>query len=160
MCSIKEPVAIDCGVICCSFVLSGPSRLGGTAQPSLAEGSAANAAITRRWTGFFAPNELINMKTSPTMKKTLVLIAAGALFAADVYAFPDYEGFNYTVGNNLTNCGKWYVAGTSSAAQLTIASDSLSYNGLATSQGNKVIFGGTGESARVALSTQIGRASC
>ena len=122
-------------------------------SPSLAEDSAANAAITR--TSCFTPNEPINMKTSPTMKKTLVLIAAGALFATAVYGFPDYEAFNYTVGNNLTNCGHWYVAGTSSAAQLTIASGNLIYNGLAPSQGNKVSFGGTGEGARVALSSLV-----
>ena len=89
------------------------------------------------------------------MKKALVLIAASALFATGVYALPDYEGFDYTVGNNLTNCGKWFVAGTSTAAQLTIASGSLSYNGLAPSQGNKVSFGGNGEGARLSLSSVV-----
>ena len=110
------------------------------------------------------------MKTSPTMKKTFVLIAAGALFATAVYALPDYDPFadatgsggtSYTVGANLIGqknaLGQtWYQAGPTATGTMTISkivAGNLSYGGLAASQGNSVNFGGLGESARLNLNS-------
>jgi hypothetical protein len=99
------------------------------------------------------------------MKKALVLIAAGALFATAVYALPDYEPFadatagggtTYAVGANLigqTNAQgqTWYQAGPISTTLSKIVAGNLSYGELPASQGNSVNFGGTGESARLNL---------
>ena len=57
---------------------------------------------------------------------------------------PHYDPLNYTVGQSLTTQTGWALMNTSTTDML-IASGNLSYNGLPTSTGNKVAFGGAGE---------------
>ncbi len=103
------------------------------------------------------------------MKKSVILLAAG-MASASLYALPDYEPFadatgnggpSYAVGANLIGqtdaLGQtWYIASPTSATQPKIVAGNLSYTGLPTSQGNSVSFGGSGESARLNLSSVVG----
>src|ERR1035437_6208318 len=100
------------------------------------------------------------------MKTSLALIAAG-MFTASVYALPDYDPFAdatgsggtaYIVGDPLIGqqdaLGQiWVQAGPVNATQPKIVAGNLTYSGLPASQGNSVSFGGTGESARLNLSS-------
>src|ERR1035437_1235814 len=102
------------------------------------------------------------------MKTSLALIAAG-MFTASVYALPDYDPFAdatgsggtaYIVGDPLIGqqdaLGQiWVQAGPVNATQPKIVAGNLTYSGLPASQGNSVSFGGTGESARLPLSSAV-----
>ena len=93
------------------------------------------------------------------------LVSSNAYLAVQVPPPLVYEPFapaatTYAPGDNLigqTNAtgGWWTQAGPSSANQPTIASGSLSVDGLAAAGGNSVQFGGNGTSARLNLGTNI-----
>lgn len=61
---------------------------------------------------------------------------------------PLYEGFDYTVGNAISDESNWDIISASSD-DILVSSGSLSYTGLANSTGNKVSFDGAGTDSAI-----------